>query len=49
MISNFIDWMVDSVYEFKWLVEDVVSWEIEFFKSLLQVLFATILRIRKLK
>ena len=49
MISNIIDWGVDCFYEFKWLVEDAVSWGIEFIKTLLQELSAAILRIRKLK
>ena len=36
MISNFIDWVVDSLYAAKWFVEDVVRWEVESLTSALQ-------------
>ena len=36
MISNFIDWMVDGLYEFKWLVEDMVNWEVNSLKTIVQ-------------
>nr|DAX78659.1 MAG TPA: hypothetical protein [Caudoviricetes sp.] len=36
MISSFIDWMVDSLYELKWLIEDMVSWEVDSLKTSLQ-------------
>ena len=36
MISNFIDWMVDSLYEFKWFVEILAKWEVNSLKTLLQ-------------
>ena len=36
MIFNFIDWMLDSVYEFKWLVEAVAKWEVNSLKTSLQ-------------
>ena len=28
MFSDFIDWMIDGLYEFKWIVEDMVNWEV---------------------
>lgn len=49
MISNIIDWVVDCLYESKWLVENAVSWGIEFINTLLQELSAEILGIWKLK
>lgn len=36
MISDFIDWMVDSLYEFKWFVEDMVNWEVNSLKTIVQ-------------
>jgi hypothetical protein len=36
MISNFIDWMVDGLYEFKWFVEDMVNWEVNSLKTIVQ-------------
>ena len=36
MISNFIDWMVDGLYEFKWFVEDTVNWEVNSLKTIVQ-------------
>ena len=36
MISGFIDWMIDSVYEFKWLVEIMVKWEVNSLKTSVQ-------------
>ena len=36
MISSFIDWIVDSLYELKWLIEDMVSWEVDSLKTSLQ-------------
>ena len=36
MISNFIDWMLDGVYEFKWLVEILVKWEVNSLKTSVQ-------------
>ena len=36
MISNFIDWMIDSLCEFKWFVEKVVAWEVDSLKTSLQ-------------
>ena len=36
MISNFIDWMVDSLYEFKWLVEILAKWEVNSLKTSLR-------------
>lgn len=36
MISNFIDWLVDSLYEFKWLIEDMVRWEVNSLKAIVQ-------------
>lgn len=36
MISNFIDWMVDSLYEFKWFMEKVVAWEVSSLKATVQ-------------
>ena len=36
MISNFIDWMIDSLYDFKWLIEDMVSWEVNSLKTIVQ-------------
>ena len=36
MISNFIDWIVDSLYELKWLIEDMVSWEVNSLKTIVQ-------------
>lgn len=36
MISNFIDWMVDSLYEFKWFMEKVVAWEVSSLKATAQ-------------
>lgn len=36
MISDFIDWLVDGLYEFKWLIEDLVSWEVNSLKTIVQ-------------
>ena len=36
MISNFIDWMLDGVYEFKWLVEILAKWEVNSLKTSVQ-------------
>ena len=36
MISNFIDLLVDSLYEFKWFVEKVVAWEVNSLKATVQ-------------
>ena len=36
MISDFIDWIVDSLYELKWLIEDMVSWEVNSLKTSLR-------------
>ena len=36
MISNFIDWMLDGVYEFKWLVEILAKWEVDSLKTSVQ-------------
>ena len=36
MISNFIDWMVDGLHEFKWFVEDMVNWEVNSLKTIVQ-------------
>lgn len=36
MIFNFIDWMVDGLYEFKWLVETAAKWEVDSLKTSLQ-------------
>ena len=36
MISDFIDWMIDSVYDFKWLVETLAKWEANSLKTSLQ-------------
>lgn len=36
MISNFIDWMVDSLYEFKWLVKILAKWEVNSLKTSVQ-------------
>ena len=36
MVSDFIDWMVDSLYEFKWFVEDMVNWEVNSLKTIVQ-------------
>lgn len=36
MISNFIDWMLDGVYEFKWLVEILAKWEVNSLKTSLR-------------
>lgn len=36
MISDFIDWIVDSLYELKWLIEDMVSWEVNSLKTIVQ-------------
>lgn len=36
MISNFIDWMVDSLYEFKWLVEILAKWYFDSVKTSVQ-------------
>ena len=38
MISNFIDWMLDGVYEFKWLVEILAKWWFDSLKMSLQVI-----------
>lgn len=38
MISNFIDWMVDGVYEFSWLVKTLAKWEVNNLKTSLQVI-----------
>lgn len=38
MISDFIDWMIDSVYEFKWLVKILAKWEVNSLKTSLQVI-----------
>ena len=36
MIFNFIDWMIDSLYDFKWFVEKVVAWEVNSLKTSVQ-------------
>ena len=36
MISNFIDWMVDSLYEFNWLVKALAKWEVNSLKTSVQ-------------
>lgn len=36
MISDFIDWLVDGLYEFKWLIEDIVRWEVNSLKTIVQ-------------
>ena len=36
MISNFIDWMLDGVYEFKWLVKILAKWEVNSLKTSLR-------------
>ena len=36
MVSDFIDWMIDGLYEFKWLVEDMVNWEVNSLKTIVQ-------------
>lgn len=36
MISNFIDWMIDGLYEFKWFVEKVVAWGVNSLKTSVQ-------------
>ena len=36
MISNFIDWMVDSLYEFNWLVKTLAKWEVNSLKTSVQ-------------
>ena len=36
MISNFIDWMIDSLYDFKWLVKMLAKWEVNSLKTSLQ-------------
>lgn len=38
MISNFIDWMIDSLCEFKWFVEILAKWEVNNLKTSLQVI-----------
>ena len=36
MISNFIDWMVDSLYEFSWLVKTLAKWWFDSVKTSVQ-------------
>lgn len=36
MISNFIDWLTDSLYDFKWLVKILAKWEVNSLKTSLQ-------------
>lgn len=36
MFSDFIDWMIDGLYEFKWIVEDMVNWEVNSLKTIVQ-------------
>ena len=36
MISNFIDWMIDGLYDFKWLVKILAKWEVNSLKTSLQ-------------
>lgn len=36
MISNFIDWMIDGLYDFKWLVEIPAKWEVNSLKTSVQ-------------
>ena len=36
MFSNFIDWMIDSLYDFKWLVKILAKWEVNSLKTSLQ-------------
>ena len=42
MISDFIDWIVDSLYELKWLIEDMVSWEVNSLKTIVQEIWGWI-------
>lgn len=42
MISDFIDWIVDSLYELKWLIEDMVSWEVNSLKTIVQEIWGQI-------
>jgi|GEM_PF-1355757 hypothetical protein len=34
MLSNFIDWMLDGLYGFKWLAEDIAKWWFNSLKAL---------------
>lgn len=36
MISDFIDWIVDSLYELKWLVEAAAKWCFDSVKTSVQ-------------
>lgn len=36
MVSNFIDWMIDSLYDFKWLVKILAKLWLESLKTSLQ-------------
>lgn len=36
MISNFIDWLTDSLYDFKWLVKILAKWEVNSLKTSVQ-------------
>ena len=42
MISDSIDWIVDSLYELKWLIEDMVSWEVNSLKTIVQEIWGQI-------
>ena len=42
MISDFIDWIVDSLYKLKWLIEDMVSWEVNSLKTIVQEIWGQI-------
>lgn len=42
MISDFIDWIVDSLYELKWLIEDMVRWEVNSLKTIVQEIWGQI-------
>ena len=36
MAFNFIDWMIDGLYEFKWLVKILAKWEVDSLKTSVQ-------------
>lgn len=44
MISNFIDWMIDGLYDFERLVKILAKWEVSCLKTSLQ---ETVRRIKK--
>lgn len=38
MLSNFVDWMVDGLYDFAWLVETAAKWCFDSLKTSLRVI-----------